>query len=115
MYPCPPEILVIRSKLDSPRADRLIMGRRVYGLFKANNLKRIRMRGFSSFLTGDRQDKMNAELKRRIASLDSIGEGLASLGVSAQELDRYRVWLKSQIGNVSFLIQFNSILTIGEK
>ncbi|MGI0090188.1 MAG: class I SAM-dependent methyltransferase [Nitrososphaerales archaeon] len=115
MYPCPMEILVIRTKIDAPRADRLIMGRRIYGLFKANNIKRIRMRGFSSFLTGDRQDKMNAELKRRIESLENSAEGLATLGVLPQELDKYKAWLKSQIGNASFLIQFNSILTVGEK
>ncbi|MHB2036207.1 MAG: methyltransferase domain-containing protein [Nitrososphaerales archaeon] len=115
LYPCPPEIMAIRSKIESPRAERLIMGRRVYGLFKANNLKKIGLYGFSNFLTGERQEKMSAELKRRITTLESTRDILTALGVSAQEIERYASWLKSQIGNQSFLIQFNSILTIGEK
>ncbi len=115
MYPCPPEILAIRSKIESPRAERLIMGRRVYGLFKANNLKNVTMRGFSNFLPGERQEKMNAELKRRVVTLDAARDIMTTLGVSPQEIDKYISWLKSQIGNQSFLIQFNSILTIGEK
>ncbi len=113
MYPCPPEILSIRSKIESPRLDRLIMGRRVYGLFKANNLKNIVLRAYSNFLTGDQAEKMKAELTRRIAALDSQGESAS--GVSQQELERYATWLRSQIGNRSFLIQFNSILTVAEK
>lgn len=115
MYPCPSEILAIRSKIDSTRADRLIMGRRVYSLFKSNNLKKIGMYGFSNFLTGEMQEKMGAELRRKINNLESTRDILSSLGVSPQEIDKYSAWLKSQIGNQSFLIQFNSILTIGEK
>jgi ubiquinone/menaquinone biosynthesis C-methylase UbiE len=115
MYPCPAEILAIRSKVDSARADRLIMGRRVYSLFKSNSLKKLTMRGFSNFLTGEMTEKMNAELNRRINALESTRDTVASFGVSQQEIDRYASWLKSQIGNQSFLIQFNSILTIGEK
>jgi len=115
MYPCPSDILAIRSKIDSQRADRLIMGRRVYGLFKSNNLKKISMHGFSNFLTGERQEKMGAELKRKIGTLESTKDIITALGVSPQEVDKYASWLKSQIGNQSFLIQFNSILTIGEK
>ena len=91
------------------------MGRRVYGLFKSNNLKKISMYGFSNFLTGERQEKMGAELKRRIDALESTRDIITALGVSPQEVDKYSSWLKSQIGNQSFLIQFNSILTIGEK
>jgi ubiquinone/menaquinone biosynthesis C-methylase UbiE len=115
MYPCPPEILAIRSKIDSTRADRLIMGRRVYSLFRANNVKKISMHGFSNFLTGEMQEKMGAELKRKINSIESTKDIVSSLGVAPQDIDKYTAWLKSQIGNQSFLIQFNSILTIGEK
>lgn len=115
MYPCPPEIISIRSKIESPRADRLIMGRRVYGFFKANNLKKIQLHGYSDFLTGERQDRMRAEISRRVSSLESMREALTSLGVSSQEVDKYSAWLRSQVGNQSFLIQLNSILTIGEK
>lgn len=115
MYPCPSEILAIRSKIDSTRADRLIMGRRVYSLFKSNGVKKISMHGFSNFLTGEREDKMSAELKRRMNALESSKDIITALGVSPQEIDKYGAWLKSQIGNQSFLIQFNSILTIGEK
>lgn len=115
MYPCPPEILAIRSKIEAPRAERLIMGRKIYALFKANNLKHIQLRAFSNFLTGEQRDRMNAELSRRLTSLDSSRESLASLGIAQLELDRYRSWLKSQMNNESFLLQFNSILSVGEK
>jgi predicted polyphosphate/ATP-dependent NAD kinase len=91
------------------------MGLRVYSLFKSNNVKKISMYGFSNFLTGEKQDKMSAELKRKINSLESSRDIITALGVSNQEMDRYAAWLKSQVGNQSFLIQFNSILTIGEK
>lgn len=115
MYPCPPEILAIRSKIESPRLERLVMGRRVYGIFKSNNLKNVILRAYSSFLTGDQEEKMRAELNRRIAGLNPLHENAVSSGASQQELDKYASWLKSQIGNKLFLIQFNSILTIGEK
>jgi ubiquinone/menaquinone biosynthesis C-methylase UbiE len=113
MYPCPQEILSIRSKLEAARAERLVMGRRVYSLFKANNLKKISLHGFSNFLTGDSQEKMRAELNRRIMALEASKD--TSSGVSSQEIERYSSWLRSQIGNQSFLIQFNSILSIAEK
>lgn len=115
MYPCPPEIMSIRSKIESPRVDRLTMGRRVYGFFKASNLKKIQLHGFSDFLTGERQERMKAEIHRRISNLESLNDTTTALGVSAQEVDKYAAWLRSQIGNQSFLIQLNSILTIGEK
>lgn len=115
MYPCPSDIVAIRSKIESPRLDRLVMGRRVYSLFKTNNLKDIILRAYSNFLTGDQEDKMKAELNRRISGLSVLYENLGASAVSQQELDRYSSWLKSQIGNRLFLIQFNSILTIGEK
>lgn len=115
MYPCPSEILAIKSKIELPRAERLIMGRKVYGLFKTNNLKKISLCGYSNFLTGDLPEKMNSELKRRISALDSLRDNPGGLGVTSQEIDKYRSWLKSQIGNAAFLIQFNSILTIAEK
>lgn len=115
MYPCPPEIMSIRSKIESPRADRLIMGRRVYGFFKANNLKKIQLHGFSDFLTGEKQERMKAEINRRVSGLESTRDAMASLGVSSQEVDKYSSWLRSQVGNQSFLIQLNSILTVGEK
>jgi hypothetical protein len=112
MYPCPSDIIAIRGKLESPRSERLVMGRRLYGIFKANNLRNILLKGFSKFLTGNEEAKMNAELSRRIVSLDGQRE---SSGASTQEIEKYKSWLKSQIGNKSFLIQFNSILAVGEK
>ena len=115
MYPCPPDILNIRSKIESQRADRLIMGRRVYSLFKANNLKNIALYGFSNFLAGEKQEKMMAELNRRISTIEASKEVSSGSGVSSQEYDRYASWLRSQIGNQSFLIQFNSILSIAER
>lgn len=115
MYPCPQEIMAIRSKIESPRADRLIMGRKIYGFFKAINLKKIQLFGFSDFLTGERQERMRAEINRRISNLDSTREVMMAQGVSAQDVDKYSAWLRSQIGNQSFLIQLNSIFTIGEK
>ena len=115
MYPCPTDILNIRSKLESPRADRFVMGRRVYSLFKSNNLNKISLHGFSNFLTGEKKEKMMAELNRRISNVEASKEAALGSGVSAQEMDRYASWLRSQIGNQSFLIQFNSILSIAEK
>lgn len=115
MFPCPPEIMSIRSKIESPRADRLIMGRKVYGFFKANNLKKIELHGFSDFLTGERQDHMRAEINRVLSNLENNRNSITGSGVSSQEIDKYGSWLKSQLGNESFLIQLNSILTIGTK
>lgn len=125
MYPCPPEIQTIRSKIDGPRADRLVMGRRIYGAFKANGLKNVRVVGYSTILTSDDGEDMNEELSLRIAALDShslAGQfpqkgGTAAIATNAtpQEIEKYRAWLKSQLENDSFMIQFNTILTIGEK
>jgi ubiquinone/menaquinone biosynthesis C-methylase UbiE len=113
MYPCPPEILSIRSKIEAPKTDRLIMGRKAYSLFKGSGLKRLVLHSFSSFLLGEQKEKMGAELKRRMSALDQMKGGSSSVNV--QELEKYRGWLKSHLGNESFLMQFNSILTIGEK
>ena len=115
MYPCPQEIMTIRSKIEAPRADRLIMGRKSYGFFKASNLKNIQLFGFSDFLTGERQERMKAEINRLISNLESSRDVMMALGVSNQDIDKYTAWLISQIGNQSFLIQLNSIFTIGEK
>jgi ubiquinone/menaquinone biosynthesis C-methylase UbiE len=115
MYPCPPEILSIRSKIESPRSERFVMGRRVYSLFKASNLKKISLYGFSDFLTGEKQERMRAELSRKISALETGREGAGAVGVSPQEMERYSSWLRSQMGNQSFLMQFNSILSVGEK
>jgi ubiquinone/menaquinone biosynthesis C-methylase UbiE len=114
MFPCPPDIVSIRTKIDLPRSERLLMGRRLYSLYKSNNLKNVSLFAFSKFLPGDEEQKMNAELSRRIAAIESFKENSA-LGVSVQEIEKYKGWLKSQIGNKSFLIQFNSILAVGEK
>ena len=116
MYPCPQEILSIRSKIEAPRGERLIMGRRLYGLFKSNGLKSIILRGYSNFLTGEDELKMNSELNRRITALDSTSSSSPKEGgASPQEIEKYRTWLRSQIGNKSFLIQFNSIFCVGMK
>ena len=115
MYPCPTEILAIRSKIEAPRSERLIMGRKLYSIFRANNLQNIQLRAFANFLTGNDKEKMSAELKRRIATLDMAKESLSFSGVNPQEMEKYKAWLKSQIANESFLMQFNSILAIGEK
>ncbi len=115
MYPCPPEILSIRSKLDAHRAERLIMGRRVFGLLKVNKLKNIRLRGYSNFVTSDDKERMRDELARRITAIESSAELYNGQGVSSQELERYKAWLRSQMNAEPFLIQFNSILTVGEK
>ena len=115
MYPCPPEILAIRSKMDAHRADRLIMGRRVFGLFKSNKLKNIALRGYSNFVSSDDKERMKDELTRRISAIEGSVDIYSSFGVSHQELEKYKTWLKSQITNEPFLIQFNSILTVAEK
>jgi SAM-dependent methyltransferase len=117
MYPCPPEIQAIRSKLDAPRSDKLIMGRRIYGAFKACGLRNPKLIGYSRFVTSDDHELMEAELLRRIANLDphSSETQLSKASVPTAELDKYRGWLKSQISNDSFLIQFNTILAVGEK
>jgi ubiquinone/menaquinone biosynthesis C-methylase UbiE len=113
IFPCPPEVLSIRSKIEAPKTDRLIMGRKAYSLFKACGLKRIELRSFSSFIKGEEKQKMETELKRRISNLDQMKDGAS--GVNAQELEKYKAWLKTQLSNDSLLIQFNSILTFGEK
>ncbi len=115
MYPCPPDIQLIRAKIDSPRADRLIMGRRIYSAFKANGLKNIRLTGYSRFLTSDEEDKMQAEIARRISALGFAGNGQSKPNASTQEIEKYKAWLNSQMNSDSFLIQFNLILAVGEK
>jgi len=116
MFPCPPDIQSIRAKIDSPRADKLTVGRRIYGLFKSNGFKNIKLIGYSRFLTKDDEEKLSAELNRRILALDSLREQyVKSGGLTPQEIDKYKLWLKSQISNDSFIIQFNSILTVGQK
>ena len=50
MYPCPPEIVRIRTKMDSQRADRLIMGRRVFGFFKRLQVEKRDSQRLLSFL-----------------------------------------------------------------
>jgi SAM-dependent methyltransferase len=121
MYPCPPEVQTIRAKLDSSRADKLVMGRRIYGAFRNSGLKNTKLTGYSRFLTGEDHELMEAELQRRIANLDPhAGEnnnnsGSLKSSVSSQEIEKYRAWLKSQMTNDSFMIQFNMILTTGEK
>ncbi|MGI0085717.1 MAG: methyltransferase domain-containing protein [Nitrososphaerales archaeon] len=115
MYPCPPEIQMIRAKLDAPRADKLIMGRRIYGAFKSNGLKNIRMSGHSRFLTSDDGEKMQVEIARKISALEFAGNGVAKHGASVQEIEKYKAWLNSQMDSESFMIQFNLILGVGEK
>jgi SAM-dependent methyltransferase len=118
MYPCPPEIQVIRTKLDAAKADKLLMGRRIYGAFKSNGLKNVKLVGYSRFVTGDDRELLESELTRRITSLDSHSpesQPTPKTAVTTQEADKYRAWLKSQMSNESFLIQFNTILAVGEK
>jgi len=115
MYPCPPEIVRIRTKMDSQRADRLIMGRRVFGFFKSCKLTGINLKGYSHFLTSDDRERMNDELNRRIQLVESSSQFYSGIGVTAQEQEKYKSWLKSQLSNEPFFIQFNSILTIAEK
>ncbi len=115
MYPCPQEILSIRTKIDSLRFDRLTIGRKIYGLFKATGIKNIKLTGYSRFLTRDDEEKLTSELNRRIISLDQSRDYYGKSGITLQEIDKYKQWLKAQGANESFLIQFNSILTIGEK
>lgn len=115
MYPCPPEIQMIRAKLDAPRADKLIMGRRIYGAFKSNGLKNIKMTGHSRFLTSDDEEKMQAEIARRVSALEFAANGQPKPGATAQEIEKYKVWLNSQLGSDSFMIQFNLILGVAEK
>jgi ubiquinone/menaquinone biosynthesis C-methylase UbiE len=118
MYPCPVEIQTIKTKIDAPRADKLVMGRRIYGTFKSNGLKNIKLFGYSRFVTSDDQELLRSELSRRIALLDlqehspqSSSKGI----VSPQESEKYKAWLKSQMSNDSFMIQFNTILAVAEK
>jgi SAM-dependent methyltransferase len=123
MYPCPPEIQTIRAKIDSPRADKLVMGRRIYGVFKTNGLKNTKLFGYSRFVTSDDAELMESELSRRMALMDShnleaqssSSSSSAKATVTPQEIDKYRAWLKSQMSNDSFMIQFNTILAVGEK
>ena len=116
MYPCPPEILTIRSKLDASKVDRLTMGRRIYGAFKSNGLRDVKLVGYSRFLTSDDHDLMESELTRRIASLDPHNsDSQKGVGVTSQEIEKYRSWLKSQISSETFMIQYNTILTVGTK
>lgn len=115
MYPCPPEIQMIRAKFDAPRADRLIMGRRIYGAFRSNGLKNIRMTGYSRFLTSDDGEKMQAEITRRVSALEFAENGQPKPSATVQEIEKYKTWLNSQLGSDSFLIQFNLILAVGEK
>lgn len=116
MYPCPPEIQAIRAKLDAPRADKLIMGRRIYGALKTCGLKNPKLMGYSRFVTSDDHELMESELLRRIANLDPhSAETQSKVSVPAPEVEKYRAWLKSQISNDSFMIQFNTILAFGEK
>lgn len=118
MYPCPPEIQAVRAKLDGPRSDRLIMGRRIYGAYKANGLKNIQLIGYSRFLTSDDGELMQAELSRKIAALDSQNyETQPSIKgtITSQEIEKYKSWLKSQMSSNSFMIQFNTILAVATK
>ncbi len=117
MYPCPSEIQAIRTKIDALRADKLVMGRRIYGAFKAGGLKNTKLVGYSRIVTSDDRELMEAELSRRIANLDSHSQEyqLPKASVSSQEIEKYKAWLKSQMSSDAFMIQFNTILTIGEK
>lgn len=115
MYPCPPDILSIRSKIEAPRAERLVMGRKLYSFFKASSLKHIQLRAFANFLTGDDRERMDAEIRRRISYLEAARDARNISGLSPQEFEKYRAWLRSQLSNGSFMMQFNSILAIGEK
>ena len=115
MFPCPPDIQLIRTKVDSPRADKMIMGRRLFSLFSGAGVKKISLKGYSSFLTGQEDQRMGEELSRRIASLETLRNGSNSSGITPQDIEKYRSWLKSQMGNKTFLMQFNSILALGEK
>lgn len=118
MYPCPPEIQAIRAKFDSPKADRLIMGRRIYGAFKSCGLKDIRLHGYSRFLTSDDDELFQSEITRRIAALDPKNlesYPLPKGSLSAQEIEKYKNWLKSQRTSESFMIQFNMILGVALK
>ncbi|MHB1909025.1 MAG: class I SAM-dependent methyltransferase [Nitrososphaerales archaeon] len=110
MYPCPPEIQAIRAKIDAPRAEKLVMGRRMYSAFKSSGLKNVKLVGYSRFLTSDDQELMSAELSRRITALEPHDPKNPS-----PEIEKYRSWLKSQMSSDSFLIQFNTILAVGEK
>jgi ubiquinone/menaquinone biosynthesis C-methylase UbiE len=118
MYPCPSEIQAIRAKLDAPRSDRLIMGRRIYGTYKANGLKNIQLIGYSRFVTSDDGELMQAELTRKIAALDSQNHESTSGNkamITPQEIEKYKSWLKLQMGSNSFMIQFNTILAVATK
>jgi ubiquinone/menaquinone biosynthesis C-methylase UbiE len=113
MYPCPPEIQMIRAKLDAPRAEGLIMGRKIYRSFKSAGLRNIRLAGYSRFLTSDDSEKMKSEIARRISAIDVFGSQRP--GATPQEVERYKSWLSSQTKSDSFLIQFNLIFAVGEK
>jgi len=118
MYPCPSEIQAIRAKLDGPRSDRLTMGRRIYGIYKANGLKNIQLIGYSRFVTSDDGELMQAELSRRISALDSQNyeSHPAMKGtITSQEIEKYKSWLKTQMASNSFMIQFNTILAVATK
>jgi|GEM_PF-1778099 SAM-dependent methyltransferase len=115
MFPCPPEIQSIRNKIDLARLEKYTMGRRIYGLLKSNGLKNIRLKGYSRFVTRDDGEKFTAELNRRIQHLDLQKDSLVKSGLTPQEIEKYKQWLKIQAGNDSFIVQFNSILTVGQK
>jgi SAM-dependent methyltransferase len=117
MFPCPPEVLAVKAKVDALRADRYGSGRRVYALFKSNGLKNVRLRGYSRFLTKDEAgESLVAEITRRIQALDALRDSSSSRPtLNAQELEKYRQWLKAQALSDTFVMQFNSILTTGQK
>jgi SAM-dependent methyltransferase len=113
MFPCPPEVTTIKAKLDALKGEKYAVGRRIYALFKSSGLKNVRLKGYSRFLTRDEGERLNGEIGRRIHALDSFRDPKS--GVVQQEIDRYKQWLRAQLSNDSFVIQFNSLLTIGEK
>ena len=115
MYPCPPEIVRIRTKMDSQRAERLIMGRRVFGLFKNSRLKNITLNGYSHFLTSDDKERLKDEINRRVLLIEASSQFYSGIGVTSQEQEKYKSWLKSLVGSEPFFMQFNSILTVAEK
>ena len=73
------------------------------------------LKGYSHFLTSDDGDRMNDELNRRLKLVESSSQFYAGIGVTAQEQEKYKSWLKSQLNNESFFMQFNSILAVAEK
>ena len=78
-------------------------------------MKNIKLKGYSHFLTSDDRERMKDEINRRIMLVDSSSQFYSGIGVTAQDQETYKSWLKSQINNESYFIQFNSILTVAEK